>query len=178
MYRAGFEPALFYAVRYSTATPCLAYCQPSHWPLWIWCYARERSYPYSDLQKHNLCRDGISLLPLRLLHIPFLYLQALPKNRVCWNSFPCNRHQHNTLCWWASILFFFSFHLRSFCFVKRLFDRFGISGPEIQCSLRQGHKPATRKNTKQKSRYIGNRNKSGEKISPRSYSVGSLCNSF
>ena len=38
--------------------------------------------------------------------------------------------------------------------------------------------PAARKNAKQKSRYIGNRNKRGEKDSPRSYSVGSLCNSF
>ena len=36
-----------------------------------------------EWEKHNLCRDGISLLPLRLLHIPFLYLQALPENRVC-----------------------------------------------------------------------------------------------
>ena len=78
----------------------------------------------------------------------------------------------------VNLILFSSFHLHSFCFVKWLFARLGISGPEIQCSLRQGHKLVARKFAKQKSRYTGNRNKRGEKTSPRSYSVGSLCNSF
>ena len=40
----------------------------------------------------------------------------------------------------VNLILFSDFHLHSFCFAKRLFARLGISGPEIQCSLRHGHR--------------------------------------
>ena len=59
------------------------------------------------------------------------------------------------------------------------YSHWGKVNAHLNCKEFSKHlQPAARKIAKQKSRYIGNRNKRGEKISPRSYSVESLCNSF